>query len=175
MEEVKNMFNKTKTGIVAFVLASFFVGGFAFNAYQVGAAEDGSGHEFGFFRGGFGGFSGINKDSPEWQAKMEEWKIKTEERKAEMEEFQAMTPEERQAKMEELMANRPENGEWEDRGLRSRHFFGFGFKGLNGYADEVNYEVVNLDNGVQITITSDDSDIVQKLQDRAVRCNNSNE
>lgn len=148
-------FTKTKIGIAALVIASFVVGGFAFNAYQVGATEDGSGHEFGFFRGGFRSLSGIDKDSPEWeewQAKMEEWK----------------------AKMEEFKANMPENGEWEGRGLRPGHFFGF--RGMKGFAtDEVNYSVQNINNGVQITITSDNPDIVKKLQERAARYNNSSE
>lgn len=167
---MKNMFTKTKLGIAALVIASFVVGGIAFNAYQVGAAEDSNGQKFGFFRGGFRSLSGIDKDSPEWK----EWQAKMEERKAEMEEFRTMTPEERQAKMEEFMANRPENGEWEGRGLRPGHF---GFRGMKGFAtDEVNYEVVNVDNGVQITITSDNSDIVKKLQERgAARYNNPSE
>jgi hypothetical protein len=124
-------------------------------------------------------FSGVDKDSPEWQAKMEE-------RKAEMDEWKAMSPEERQAKMEEFRANRPnrpenieewqakmeefkanriENGEWKGRGLRFGHF-----PDLRGF-DEVDYEVVNLENGVQITITSEDPGIVQKLQDAAARYN----
>lgn len=134
------MFNKTKISIIALVVASFVMGGLTFNAYQVGAFGGG---RFGFFGGGCD-LRGLEKDSPEWQAKMEECK----------------------AKMEEFKANRPENGEWQGRGLRGGHF---GFKGLKGFTDEVNYEIKNIDNGVQITITSDKPDIVQKLQEWAAR------
>lgn len=160
------MSTKTKIGIGALILAAFVIGGFALNAYQVGAVENGdsSGHKFGFGRGRLGGFNGVDKDFPEWQAKMEE-------RKAEMESWKSMTPEERQTKMEEFKANmpeRPENGEWEGRGLGFGHL---GFRGLKGFTDEANYEIVNLDNGVQITITSDNPDIVQKLHDFAAKHN----
>ena len=137
------MFNKTKTSIIALALTSFLVGGLAFTAYQVGAIGDGSGHKFGFWKGGFGGFSGIDKDSEEWQAKKEEWK----------------------AKMEEFKLNMTENGgEWKGHGWGFGHFFGF-----KGYADEINYEVINIANGIQITITSDNPDIIQKLQDIAAK------
>lgn len=88
------------------------------------------------------------------------------------EEWKDMTSEERQAKIEEWKANRPEppeNGEWKDRGLRFGHLFGF--RGMRGFADEVNQEIITLDNGIQITITSDNSDIVQKLHDLAERIN----
>ncbi len=37
------------------------------------------------------------------------------------------------------------------------------------YGEEVNYEITNVDNGIQITITSDDPDIVQKLQESAAK------
>lgn len=37
------------------------------------------------------------------------------------------------------------------------------------YSDEVNYEIINIDNGIQVTITSDDPDIIQKLQEYAAR------
>lgn len=158
---------KIKIGIGALILAAFVIGGFALNAYQVGAVENGdsNGHKFGFGRDRLGGFNGIDKDSLEWQTKMEE-------RKTQMGEWREMTPEERQAKMEEFKANmpeRPENDEWKGRGLGFGHFFGF--RGMKRFADEVNYEVVNLDNGVQITITSDNSDIIQKLYDFAKKYN----
>lgn len=42
-----------------------------------------------------------------------------------------------------------------------------GFIGL--HSEGVDYAVENLDNGVQFTITSDDPEIVQKLQDAAAR------
>lgn len=155
---------KTKIGIAALVLASFVVGGFAFNAYQVGAF--GGGHMFGFFKGGCD-LSGLEKDSPEWQAKMDECKadreMKMEERKAQMGEFKAMATEERQAKLEEFKENMPENAPLKGRG----HMFGhmFGPKGLS----EADYQVQNLSDGVQITITSDDPDAVTKLQEWAAR------
>jgi len=166
---------KTKIGIAALVLASFVVGGFALNAYQVGAfGGGGGGHMFGFFRGGCD-LSGLEKDSPEWQAKMDECKAereaKMEERKTEMGVWKDITSEERQAKMEEFKANSPENGEWKGRGSRAGVEHLFGFRGFKGFGDEANYEVVNLNNGIQITITSDNLDIVQKLQDAASRMN----
>lgn len=140
------MFIKTKISVAALVIASFVIGGFTFNAYQARAVGNGDGgHKFGFLKGGFHGLSGIDKDSPEWQAKMEKWKTK----------------------MEEFKINMSENGEWRGRGLRYKYLFGF--KGLKGFTDEVNYEVVNIDNGVQITITSGNPDVVQKLQEHFVK------
>ncbi len=156
------MLNKTKIGIIGLVIASFIIGGFALNAYQVGAFGRGAaiGHNFfGFMKGGF---SKIDKASEEWQAKMEE-------KKAMMEEFKAMTPEELKAMKEEFKANWPEKGEWKGHAW-GKHFFGF--KGLKWFSDEVNHDIVNIDNGIQITITSDNPDIVQKLQDMAAKMNN---
>lgn len=158
----KNMLTKTKIGIAALIIASFIVGGFALNAYQVGAFGRGAGIGHKFFGFMKGGFSKIDKDSEEWQARMEE-------RKAKIEEFKAMTPEERRAKIGELKANMAENGE------RKGHAWGkclFGFKGLKWFGDEVNHEIVNIDNGIQITITSDNPNIVQKLQDIAAKMHN---
>ena len=155
------MFTKKKIGIISLIVASFVIGGLAFNAYR--ASAFGGGHMFNFSRGGCD-LSGLERGSPEWQAKMEE-------RKAQMEEFKVMTPEERQAKLEELKTNRTENGEWKGRGLGLGIFDLKGFKGLS---DELNYEVINITNGVQITITSDNSDIVTKLQESAARLNDLN-
>jgi len=141
------MFNYKKIGIVVIVFAAFVVGGVAFNAYQVGAFGSGSGdggYRHGFFKGGFNGLNDIDKDSPEWQEKKEAWA----------------------EKMEEFKAARSEDGEF------SKH--GFGFKshfGFNKSSDEINHEVVNIENGVQVTITSDNPDIVQKLQDAAAKFN----
>lgn len=148
---------KSKIGIASLLLASFVVGGIALNAYQVGAF--GGGHMFGFWRGGCD-FRGLEKGTPEWQAKADECKA---EKQAQMEELKTMTPEERQAKMEELKANWPENMQFKGRG----HMFGhmFGPKGLS----EVNHQVQNINNGVQITITSDDADTVTKLQEWAAK------
>lgn len=140
------MFIKTKISVAALVIASFVIGGFAFNTYQARAVGNGDdSHKFGFLKGGFHGLNGIDKDSPEWQAKMEEWKVK----------------------MQEFKVNRSENGELRGRGLI--HGYLFGFKGLKGFTDEVNYEVVNINNGVQITITSGNPDVVQKLQERSAK------
>lgn len=98
-----------------------------------------------FGRGGFGFGRMFNGDKPEIT---EEMKAQMEERKAEMqaqrEEWQDMTAEERQAK--------------HPRGFMGMH-------GIN--SDEVNHEVVNIGNGVQITITSDNPDVVQKIQEMA--------
>lgn len=81
---------------------------------------------------------GINKE--DWKAKKEEWK--------------GMTPEEYKAKIGELKALK---GEWKTEWKVDWLFKKFG--------DEVNHEVITLDNGIQITITSDNPDIVQKLHD----------
>jgi hypothetical protein len=185
--EIKNMIAKTKIGVAALVVVSFIVGGFAFNAYQVDAfGARGNGYMFGFFNRGFD-LTGLEKDSPEWQAKINEYKAEREanmeERKAEMGVWKDMTPEERQKKMEEMRANMPENsgnighiqgfGVQKTRGLKNVAGCLFGFMGFRGFGDEVNYEVENLDNGVQITITSDNADIVQKLKDSASRINGS--
>ena len=140
------MFTKTKVGIVTLIFASFVIGGFALNAYQAGAfgVGDDGGHKFGFFKGGFSGLHGIDKDSPEWQEKKEAWK----------------------AKMEALKADRSQDGE------SKKHGFGFGHAlGFKKFSDEVNHEVINIHNGIQVTITSDNPDIVQKLQDMAAKFN----
>ena len=144
------MFNAKKLVVITWVFASFIGGGFAFNAYQAGAVgdSDGKGHMFGFFRGGFAGFHGVDKDSPEWQEKKDAWR----------------------AKMEEFKADRSTEGSFKTFGTR----FGHPFDHNKGFFKDVNFEVTNLDNGVQITITSDDSDIVQKLQDMAAKHGNRN-
>lgn len=150
---------KTKIGIASLVLASFVIGGIAFNAYQVGAF--GGFHRFGFFGGGCD-LSGLEKGTPEWQAKVDECKV---EKQAQMGEFKTMTPEERQAKMEEMRANWPDNMNMPFKGRG--HMFGhmFGPKGLDG----VNHQVQNISNGVQITVTSDNPDTVTKLQEWAAK------
>lgn len=148
---------KTKVGIASLVLASFVIGGIAFNAYQVGAF--GGFHRFGFLGGGCD-LSGLEKGSAEWQAKVDQCKA---EQQAKSEEFKSLTPEERQAKMEELKASWPENASFKGRGMMFGHMFGP--KGLNG----ANYQVQNLSNGVQITVTSDNADTVTKLQEWAAK------
>jgi len=137
------MFNKTKISIIILALTVFLVGGFAFTVYRAGAFGNSSSHEFGFWKDEF---SGIDKNSEEWQVKMEEWK----------------------AKMEEFKLNKMENGEdWEGYDWGSNH--SFGFKMWKGYSDEINYDFIDIDNGIQVTITSDNPDIVQKLQDIAAK------
>ena len=132
---------KTKIFIGALVLVAFALGGFALNTYKAEALNAGK-----FFFHKFG----INKE--DWAAKKEEWK--------------GMTPEEYKAKMEELKALKGEwKGEWE--GEWKTEIKGFGFECpfwlFKKFGDEVNHEVITLDDGIQITITSDNSDIIQKL------------
>jgi len=132
------MFTHKKIGIVVIIFAVFVMGGVAFNAYQAGAFGTGDGgYKYGFFKGGF---EDLDKDSPEWQAKIEEIK----------------------AKKAEWKAEKLENGEHNKDGFGKGHNSDF-----LKFSDEVNHEVVNLENGVQVTITSDNPDIVQKLQDMA--------
>lgn len=148
---------KTKIGIASLVLASFVVGGIALNAYQADAF--GGWGRLGFFGGGCD-LSGLEKGSTEWQAKVDQCKA---DKQAKMEEFKSLTPEDRKAKMEELKANMPQNAHFKGRGMMFSHMFGP--KGLS----RANYQVQNLSNGVQITITSDDADTVTKLQEWAAR------
>jgi len=156
------MITKTKIGIGTLVVASFIIGGIAFNAFQADAF--GGSRMFGFFRGGEQcDLAGIEKGSEEWQAKMEECKT---EREAQMEDWKNMSEEERQTKMEDLK----NNGQWQGKMGRP-----FGHMGLMGFSDEVTREVVNLDNGVQITITSENSEVVQKLQEAAAKMPNGSE
>lgn len=139
----KNMTTKTKIFIGALVLAAFVVGGFAFNAYKVEALNAGK-----FFFHKFG----INKE--EWGIKKEEWK--------------AMTPEEYKIKMEELKALKGEwKGEWKTGWKTEMEGLGFEcpFWLFKKFGDEINHEVITVENGIQITITSDNSDIIQKLHD----------
>lgn len=137
------MFTYKKIGIIVIIFAVFVMGGVAFNAYQAGAfGTDDGGYKHGFFRGGFGGLHAIDKDSPEWQEKKEAWG----------------------EKMEEFKAARSEDGEFKKHGFGFKHPFGF-----NKFSDEINHEVINIENGVQITITSDNPDLVQKLQDAAAK------
>ena len=139
------MFKATKLGIIVLVFASFVIGGFALNAYQAGAVgdSDSKGHKFGFFRGGFAGLHGLDKDSSEWQEKKDAW----------------------HAKMEAFKKDRSTERPFKTFGARFGHPFGH----KKGFFNDVNFEVVNFNNGVQITITSDDPDIVQKLQDMAAK------
>lgn len=129
------MSTKTKIFIGALILAAFALGGFAFNTYKAEALNAG---KFFFHK------LGINKE--DWKAKKEEW--------------EGMTPEEYKAKMEEFKALK---GEWKPE-IKE---FGFGcpFWLFKKFGDEINHETITLDNGIQITITSDNSDIVQKLHD----------
>ena len=142
---MKHMSTKTKIGIVVLVLGAFVVGGFAFNAFDAGAFINGK-----LFHRGDGDHEGIME---EWAAEKEEWK--------------GMTPEEREAKMEEFKALK---GEWKA-GMKE---FGFGhpFELFKKFGDEINHEVIILDNGIQITITSDNPDIIQKLHDFVEKMNN---
>jgi hypothetical protein len=157
------MITKTKLGIGTLVVASFIVGGIAFNAFQADAF--GGSRMFGFFRGGEQcDLAGLEKGSEEWQAKMEECKTG---REAQMEDWKNMSEEERKAKMEEIKVNIPEKGEWKRGPIHPA-----GFRGLIGFYDEVTREVVNLDNGIQITITSENSEVVQKLQEAAAKMPN---
>lgn len=72
----------------------------------------------------------------------------------------AKDSEEWQAKIEKFEAHTTAR----DSGKKGHHR---GFTRL--HSEDVDYIVENLDNGVQITITSDDPEIVQKLQDAAAR------
>jgi hypothetical protein len=94
---------------------------------------------------GRGLFHKINKNSEEWQAQKGEWK--------------EMSAEERKAKMEALKGEKGLLGFMHPRGLMKK------------FADDVIREVVNIDDGIQITITSDNEDIVQKLQAFAEKFN----
>ena len=139
------MFNYKKIKIVVIIFAVFVVGGVAFNAYQAGAFGTGDGgYKHGFFKGGFDGLHNADKDSSEWQEKKEAWS----------------------KKMEEFKAARSEDGKFNKHGFGFKHPFGF-----NKFSDEINHEVLNIENGVQVTITSDNPDIVQKLQDAAAKFN----
>ena len=157
--------SKTNISAAALVFASFIIGGFVFNAYQVGAFS--GKHMFGFFRDKCD-LSGLEEGSAEWQAKIDECKAEretaAEEQKTQMEEFKAMTPEERQAKIDEMKANMPESGEWKGRGSGPKTEHLFGFREFSWCGDDVSYEIINLDNGVQVTMTSDNTDVVKKIQ-----------
>ncbi|GEM_PF-2107645 len=170
-KDYKYMFtNKKKTGVILLIIVSFIVGGVIFNAHQVNAF--GKTRIEGFFRGGCD-LSELEKDSPEWRAKLDQRKAEIEakikEQKTRMEEWETMTPEQRKTKIEEMKASMPEGG----RG-RVGSFPGIGGQkrrgfGPEGFVDKTDYEVVNLANGVQITITSNDADVVAKLQERAAQ------
>ncbi len=136
------MSTKTKIFIGALVLSAFVVGGFAFNAYKAEALNAGK-----FF------FHKFGIDKEEWGAKKEEWK--------------EMMPEEYKAKMEELKAQK---GEWKAgmKGYKSGHFFGL----FKKFGEGINHEIITLDNGIQITITSDNPDIVEKLHSFVEKFNN---
>jgi len=129
------MFTKRKIGIISLVVALFVIGVLAFNSFQAVAIEDTNNdqtndheHKFGFWKDKF---SDIDKDSEEWQAKIEKFKAHTTDHDGDKKEHHR------------------------------------GFTGL--HSEDVDYKVENLDNGVQFTITSDDPEIVQKLQDAAAR------
>lgn len=53
----------------------------------------------------------------------------------------------------------------EERGMRSgNNFMGMGLRGLN---DEVKHEIETIEKGIRITVTSDNPEIVERLQERA--------
>ena len=58
-----------------------------------------------------------------------------------------------------------QKGEWkaEMEGFKFGHPFGL----FKKFGEEINHEIITLDNGIQITITSDNPDIIQKLHDFA--------
>lgn len=137
-------FTKTKIGITLLILGAFILGGLVFSAYQVNAF--GEFHRFGFFGGGCD-LSGLEKDSSEWQAKIDECKsdrkAKIEGHKAGINTFKAnwtqddgwknLTSEERQTKIDELKSNWTQDGRW------GKHSFGFGhFRGFKGTPHEDN-------------------------------------
>ena len=62
--------------------------------------------------------------------------------------------------MEEMKAR------WEENGGKKGMHHRFGF--MKG-AEDVNHEVVTLDNGIQITITSDNQETVDKLHEMATK------
>ncbi len=102
-------------------------------------------HQAGAFAGGrtpFGegcDFCGIERGSAEWEAKMEEIA----------------------AKREELIAERGEN-----KGFRRESRVGG--RGLR-FGIDTNYDVENIQDGVKITVISDDPEVVKRLQDWAAR------
>lgn len=63
-------------------------------------------------------------------------------------------------KMKEKMAGK--DGEWKVK--KFGHFAGVG---MREYRDEISHEISNIENGIQIVLTSDNPDIVQKLQEFA--------
>lgn len=123
---IDNM-NKTKLGIVGLVMGTFLLGGAAFTAFQAMAGESGDDGEH-FWKSGLHGE--IDKNSPEWQAKMEKMKTR-----------------------------------WDENG--GKH--GMGHFGFMKGADDANHDVVILDNGIQITITSDNQETVDKLHEMATK------
>ena len=74
------------------------------------------------------------------------------------------------AKKEEWLAQK---GEWkaEWKGEMKEHGFGCPLGLFKKFNEEINHEVITLENGIQITITSDNLDIVQKLHDLAEKFN----
>jgi len=161
------MLLKSKIKIATLVLGAFVAGGFALNTFQADAFSWGK---------------WLNRDSEEWQVKMEEFKAMTpgergesrEECRAVMEElrnsteWQEVTQEERREMMKEIT----EENDCLFPGFKFGHFRGLRF---GQFGDEVNHEVTILDNGIQITITSDNPEVVEKLHNFPERIKNINE
>lgn len=83
--------------------------------------------------------SDMNKE--DWAAYKEDWA-------ALKEEWKDMSTEEQKAKKEAM------------KGLKSGHSFWM----FKKFGDEINHEIITLDDGIQITITSGNPDIVQKFR-----------
>jgi hypothetical protein len=67
---------------------------------------------------------------------------------------------------EELRAQCEEEGD-----CPHPHELRMGFGPFKMFNEEVDHQIVELENGVQITITSDNADVVQKLHDWAEKIN----
>lgn len=139
------MDTKVKISIVALMIGVFIAGGLALNALKSDA---------------FWGLRRGEEMSEEMKAEMQEHREAMEELRN-SDEWQEADMEQRREMMQELCENE------ECPPPRMGHKEGL----LMGFMEGVDREVITLDNGIQITVTSDDSEIVEKLHNMAEKIN----
>ena len=138
---------KSKIGIAALMIGVFVAGGFMFNAIKSDA---------------FFGFKWGPEISEETKAQTEEHREAMQELRN-SDEWQEADREQRREMLQELM------GENDFPGIPMGHGPGL----LKCFGDDVNHEIIVLDNGIQITLTSDNPDVVERLQNFVEKFNNS--
>lgn len=139
---------KTKIGVIALIIGAFVAGGLALNALKSDA---------------FWGLRGGAEISEEMKAEMQERRQAMEELR-DSNEWQEADVEQRREMMQEIAGDSNFPGPHMGRGLGFPRLF-------KCFGEETNQDIVILNNGIQITITSDNPDIIERLHNIAEKVN----